>query len=217
MLIKALRIIAFFWIVILCLGTAEYLTFKSDTDFLRFKAQAVQTGWYLPAFYSHIFGSSVILLVGFFQFIKRFQQKKKLHRALGKAYILGVLFFASPGAYIMTLFINRGTGVFLSFLVQNTLWLVFTAMAWYYARKVQIGRHIAMMHRSYALAFAAVTLRFYIWLFSVAGIGIGFQNNYLIIALLSWVPNLLVAEFINYRQKQRVPATQQMRYEQSRI
>lgn len=217
MLIRALRIIAFFWIVILCLGTAEYLTFKSDTDFLRFKAQAVQTGWYLPAFYCHIFGSSVILLAGFFQFIRRFQQNKKWHRALGKVYILGVLFFASPGAYVMTLFINRGAGVFLSFLMQNTLWLVFTAMAWHYARRGQISRHIGMMHRSYALAFAAVTLRFYIWLFSIAGPGIGFQNNYLVIALLSWVPNLLVAEYINRRQRQRAPATQQMRYEQSRI
>ena len=54
-----------------------------------------------------------------------------------------------------------------------------------------------MMRRSYALAFGAVTLRFYIWLFTVVGFGINFHNNYLIIAFLSWVPNLLIAELIN--------------------
>jgi hypothetical protein len=60
-----------------------------------------------------------------------------------------------------------------------------------------------MMRRSYALAFGAVTLRFYIWLFTVLGSGVSFENNYLIIAFLSWVPNLLVAEWINYSQKEQ--------------
>jgi hypothetical protein len=55
-----------------------------------------------------------------------------------------------------------------------------------------------MMRRSYALAFAAVTLRFYIWMLTVFGHGVAFENNYLIIAFASWIPNLLVAEVINY-------------------
>ena len=55
-----------------------------------------------------------------------------------------------------------------------------------------------MMRRSYALAFAAVTLRFYIFLFTVLGNGVGFAHNYLIIAFLSWVPNLILVEIINY-------------------
>lgn len=201
---RILRGIAFFWIIILCLGTLEYLSFKNDTDFLRFKTAAVQSGWYLPAFYAHIWGSSVILIVGFLQFGKKLQQNRKLHRLLGKVYVLGVLLFASPGAYLMTLFINRGTGVFLSFLVQNTLWLIFTLMAWLYVRKGNITGHIKMIYRSYALAFAAVTLRLYIWLFSILGSGIKFENNYLIIALLSWIPNLLVVEWMNHRRKQHV-------------
>lgn len=206
MWIRLLRIIAFFWILILSLSTLEYLSFKPNTDFLRFKAQAIKTGWYLPAFYSHIFGSSLILLIGFFQFIKRWHRHKKLHRNLGKIYILGILLFAAPGAYVMSFFIGRGTGVFLSFITQNTLWIVFTLMAWQYARKGEINNHVMMMRRSYALAFAAVTLRFYIWLLSVLGNGVAFENNYLIIAFLSWVPNLLLVEWINHRHnKQALP------------
>ncbi len=54
------------------------------------------------------------------------------------------------------------------------------------------------MRRSYALAFAAVTLRLYVFLLTVFGSGVGFENNYLIIAFLSWMPNLLVAEWLNH-------------------
>ena len=208
MWVRLLRIIALFWILILSLSTLEYLTFKNDTDFLRFKAEAVKSGWYLPAFYCHIFGSSVILLIGFFQFIKRWHRYKNLHRVLGKVYVLGILLFAAPGAYFMTFFINRGAGVFASFIIQNTLWITFTIMAWAYIRKGDVNSHIFMMRRSYALAFAAVTLRFYIWLFSVLGNGVAFENNYLIIAFLSWVPNLLLVEWMSYRDKQRAPAMQ---------
>ena len=104
----------------------------------------------------------------------------------------------------MTFFINRGTGVFISFLLQNTLWVTFTLSAWLLIRNRKIDEHIRMMRRSYALAFAAVTLRFYIWLFTVFGNGVGFENNYLIIAFLSWVPNLIIAEILNYYDQKQL-------------
>lgn len=193
-----------FWIVALCAGTIQYLSFKPDVDFLKLKQAAVQTGYYLPAFYSHIFASSIILLAGFFQFSKRVYNNRPLHRALGKVYILGILLFAAPGAYVMSFFINRGAGVFISFMLQNTLWIVFTIAAWVKIKKGDVQGHVNMMRRSYALAFAAVMLRLYIWLLSVAGMGVQFENNYLIIAFLSWVPNLAVAELINFRAKTAV-------------
>jgi uncharacterized membrane protein YozB (DUF420 family) len=200
---KVLWWLVFFWVFILSLSTTRYLTFKSDTGFLQLKQHAVQTGWYLPAFYSHIFGSSLILLAGFFQFSKKVYANRQLHKTLGKLYVFGVLFFAAPGAYVMTLFVNRGAGVFLSFLIQNTLWVIFTLYAWLLIKNGRVDAHVKMMRRSYALAFAAVMLRFYIWLFNVLGNGVNFQYNYLIIAFLSWVPNLLVVELINYYDKQR--------------
>jgi len=199
---RLLRYFAFFWIAVLSLGTfVQYLSFKQDTVFLSFKQAAIKTGWYMPAFYCHIFGSSIILLAGFFQFSKKVYSNRPLHKALGKLYVFGVLFFAAPGAYVMTLFINRGKGVFASFLIQNTLWVVFTLSAFLLVKNGKIDEHVKMMRRSYALAFAAVTLRFYIWLFTVLGNGVNFENNYLIIAFLSWVPNLLLVELINRYEK----------------
>jgi len=119
-------------------------------------------------------------------------------------YVFGVLFFAAPGAYVMTLFINRGTGVFVSFLLQNTLWIIFTTSAWWLVMNGRIDDHIRMMRRSYGLAFAAVTLRFYIWLFTIFGNGVNFPNNYIIIAFLSWIPNLLLVEMINYYDRKNL-------------
>jgi predicted membrane protein DUF2306 len=202
--VKLLRYISFALILILCLSTLQYLSFKPDIAFLQLKQFAVRTGFYLPAFYSHIFGASVILIAGFLQFSKKVYTRRTLHRTLGKIYVFGVLFFAAPGAYVMTFFINRGTGVFLSFLVQNTLWIVFTASAWLYVKNRRIDSHIMMMRRSYSLALAAVTLRFYIWALTVFSHGVAFENNYVIIALASWIPNLLIAELINYHHRRNL-------------
>ncbi len=199
---KLLRYFAFILILILCLGTLQYLSFKPDTAFLKLKQFAVKTGLYLPAFYAHIFGAGTILIAGFLQFSKRVRANKELHRILGKIYVFGVLFFAAPGAYLMTFFIHRGPGVFISFLLQNTLWVTFTLLAFIYIKNRRIDAHIMMMRRSYALAFAAVTLRFYIWVLTVFWHGVVFNNNYVIIALLSWIPNLLVAELVNYYHRQ---------------
>jgi uncharacterized membrane protein YozB (DUF420 family) len=195
---KVLWLLAFLWVLLLSAGTIlQYLVFSQNTVFLQIKKEAIQTGWYLPAFYCHIFASSVILIIGFFQFSKRVYNNRPLHKTLGKIYVFGILFFAAPGAYVMTLFVNRGAGVFASFLIQNTLWVACTLAAWLLVMKGNIGDHKKMMRRSYALAFGAVTLRFYIWLFTTFGHGVGFEHNYLIIAFASWVPNLLVAEIIN--------------------
>ncbi len=197
--LRLLWYFAFFWVLILCGGTfLQYWDFKHHSAFLEIKQAAVKTGWYLPAFYCHIIGSSIILLVGFFQFSKKVYNNRPLHKILGKVYVFGVLFFAAPGAYVMTLFINRGKWVFTSFLLQNTLWVTFTLSAWILIKNKRIDDHIKMMRRSYALAFAAVTLRFYIFIFTVLGNGVGFANNYIIISFLSWVPNLLLVEWINY-------------------
>jgi hypothetical protein len=202
---KLLWYFAFFWVFVLCAGTfLQYYDFKNDSYFLQLKEAAVKTGWYLPAFYCHIIGSSIILMSGFFQFSKKVYNNKPLHKALGKVYVFGVLFFAAPGAYIMTLFINRGKWVFISFLLQNTLWVTFTLSAWLLVKNAKVDDHIKMMRRSYALAFGAVTLRFYIWAFTVFGNGVGFANNYIIISFLSWVPNLILAEYINYYYRKQV-------------
>jgi uncharacterized membrane protein len=198
---RLLRYFAFVWIFILSAGTFYESFAHNHVFFLGFKQAAIKTGWYMPAFYCHIFASSIILLVGFFQFSKKVYSNRQLHKALGKIYVLGVLFIAAPGAYVMTLFVDRGNGVFASFLLQNTLWVASTLAAFLLIKNGKVDEHVKMMRRSYGLAFGAVTLRFYILLFHVFGNGVNFNNNYIIIAFLSWVPNLILVELINQYDK----------------
>jgi len=189
---------ALFWVLVLCGGTfLQYYDFKNNSTFLQIKQVAIKTGWYLPAFYSHIVASSIILIAGFFQFSEKVYNNRQLHKLLGKIYVLGVLLFAAPGAAIMTFFIGRGPWVTTSFILQNTLWFTFTFLSWQSIKRGNTNQHVAMMRYSYALAFGAVMLRMYVFLFTMVGIGVAFPNNYLIIAFASWVPNLLVAEWMN--------------------
>jgi hypothetical protein len=59
--------------------------------------------------------------------------------------------------------------------------------------------HRAWMLRSYALTFAAVTLRIWLPLSQIAGIP--FQEAYAAIAWLCWVPNLVVVEWFILRRR----------------
>ncbi|MES2808513.1 MAG: DUF2306 domain-containing protein [Bacteroidota bacterium] len=203
--VRVLGYFAFFWVLVLSAGTfLQYYDFTDRSVFLDLKQSAIKTGWYLPAFYLHIIGSSIILLVGFLQFSDKIYSNSKLHKLLGKIYVCGVLFIGAPGAYIMTAFIDRGPWVALSFLLQNTFWIITTALAWIWIKRGDVNGHVKMMRRSYALAFGAVTLRFYIFMFTVLGNGVGFNNNYIIISFLSWVPNILFVELINHYVKNRL-------------
>lgn len=107
---------------------------------------------------------------------------------------MGILFFAAPGGLVMSLFIDRGPWVLSSFVLQSIFWFYCTAMAFDRIRKRKIIAHQQWMWRSYALTFAAITLRIYIFLFSWS-----YQLNepgaYATLAWLSWVPNILIVEW----------------------
>jgi hypothetical protein len=72
------------------------------------------------------------------------------------------------------------------------LWIVTTSLAWRRAMQGQFIEHRAWMMRSFALTFAAVTLRLYLPLLPL--LSIGFTQGYRAISFLAWVPNLLAVE-----------------------
>ncbi|CAN5294810.1 DUF2306 domain-containing protein [soil metagenome] len=178
----------------LSLNAFTYFNFDPDYSFLRLKQQAIATGWYLPAFYSHVLVAGMVLIIGFFQFSATLRERaKNLHRNLGKMYVFGILFFSAPGGLVMSLFINRGPFVLASFLFQCSLWFLFTYLAYQSVRNRNISAHREWMIRSFALTLAAITLRVYVfassWSFDLSQ-----PIAYASIAWLSWVPNLIIAE-----------------------
>jgi hypothetical protein len=71
-------------------------------------------------------------------------------------------------------------------------WIVTTSLAWRRAMQLRFTEHRAWMIRSFALTFAAVTLRLYLPL--AAALSINFVDAYRAISFLSWVPNLVAVE-----------------------
>jgi len=185
--------------VSLAINALSYINFDSNYGFLKLKQQAIASGWYLPAYYSHVLISGIILVAGFFQLFpsssSRFQ---RVHRFLGYFYVMGILFFAAPGALGMSLFIGRGPWVLASFLLQGVLWFYFTAVAFNEIRKRNVAAHKRWMWRSYALTFAAITLRVYIFMTSYK-VNLNQPEAYATLAWLSWVPNLFFVELVMNR------------------
>ncbi|HMV10128.1 MAG TPA: DUF2306 domain-containing protein [Cyclobacteriaceae bacterium] len=189
-----LGIIVLLLVVSLSLNALSYFNFNFTYGFLRLKQAAIATGWYLPAYYSHVLAAGLILILGLFQLRTTLSLRwRKLHRFLGKCYAYGILFFAAPGGLVMSFFINRGVWVLTSFILQSTCWFVFTALAVRAVKTGNIEEHGRWMWRSYALTFAAVTLRLYVFLFT-SSYDMSAPEAYGIIAWLSWTVNLIVVE-----------------------
>lgn len=193
-------IVIAFLAIMLAYNALSYINFDPHYGFLRLKQEAIATGWYLPAFYSHVLLGGLILVVGMFQLLPASRRKlPRLHRYLGYVYVVGILVFAAPGGFLMSLFIDRGPLVLASFVLQAILWFYFTAMAFDRIKKRDVIGHQQWMWRSYALTFAAVTLRVYIyltsWTFNLAQ-----PEAYALLAWLSWVPNLVAVEWFLKRK-----------------
>ena len=158
----------FFLLGVALAGNAlSYFNFDPHYNFLKLKQAAIETGWYLPAYYAHVLVAGIILVIGFFQVSERFRNRfLKIHRALGYIYVFGVLLFSAPGGMVMAFFINRGPMVLISFVMQCSLWFYFTYEAFRYIRQRKVESHQVMMYRSFALTLAAITLRIYIFISS---------------------------------------------------
>jgi uncharacterized membrane protein len=188
----------------LAFNALSYINFDSSYGFLQLKKQAIETGWYLPAYYAHVLAAGIILLIGIFQIHPTIGLRwRKIHRTLGKVYVGGILFFSAPGGLIMSLFIGRGPWVLTSFMLQCSLWFICTYLAYYRIREGDIQAHRQWMLRSYALTLAAITLRVYVF-FSSWSFDLAQPSAYATIAWLSWVPNLLICEVYLRFKRNRV-------------
>jgi uncharacterized membrane protein len=176
--------------------TLVYWNFKSDVNFLLTKQYLVHHPIWRPAFYIHIFGGMLALAIGPFQFVKWFRRKyMDLHRKLGKIYVSMILFVAAPTGLYMAFYANGGLYSTLGFICMSVLWFGTTWMAIQTIRNKKVDEHIKWMIRSYAVTFAAVSLRLWV---PVCSLLLEMDHNFVIVltAWISWFINLIVAEFI---------------------
>ena len=144
-------------------------------------------------FYGHITFGGIALLTGWSQFSKKIRSRNlKLHRNLGKIYVVSALISGICAIYIGF----YATGGFIAaagFISLGVVWLYTTFKAYWAIKAKDLGLHQGMMIYSYAACFAAVTLR--IWLPLLTMIFGEFLVAYKIVAWLCWVPNLIFAYF----------------------
>jgi uncharacterized membrane protein len=184
-------------ILAVLVGFYPVLYFIMDRNFglLSSKSQDLLNNitWNI-AFYLHIVLGGLALLIGWIQFIQRWREKNlRLHRQVGKLYMMAVLISAFAGFYL-ALFASGGIISSLGFAILAITWFFTTYRGYALVRKRRIESHRKMMIYSYAACFAAVTLR--IWLPLLINIFGEFIPAYRVVAWLCWVPNMIVAYLI---------------------
>lgn len=163
--------------------------------------------------YSHVLFGALALGTGPWQFRRGILAKRRsLHRNLGKIYVVCALMTGLVGLY-MAVYSFGGMDTHLGFGVLGALTVATTVTAYARIRALDVTRHREWMIRSFALIFAAVTLRIELPLLIVAYKG-AFPPAYAIVAWLCWVPNLLWAEWY-LRHSRRTSASNVPRHSRS--
>lgn len=172
------------------LHNADAYALRSDPGYLTHVGPIARQGWFRLGFYLHIFTAVPVVLIGWLQFSSALRQRRPTwHRNIGKAYVLLTLFAAAPGGFILALGAAGGLPGKASFIAMSILWFATTLRAWRRILRGDIPGHQRDMQRSYALSFAAITLR--LWTFLIGGlIGWHTPEAYALCAWLCWVPNL---------------------------
>ena len=115
--------------------------------------------WLLP---HGLFGASALLLAPM-QFSERLRRRfTRLHRILGRVYVIGAFGLAPMGAYIQ--YFQERMGAPRSFtilgIVDAAMLITTTAVAFLFAYKRKIALHRQWMTRSYSVALVFITGRF---------------------------------------------------------
>jgi uncharacterized membrane protein len=183
--------------------TIEYIPYNTDVGFLRIKQQYINIDHWRIAFFIHVYASLWVLFAGFTQFSKRLQRNNpSLHRTLGYMYVVDVLLITGPAGLIMGFYANGGPASRIAFVLLAILWMFFTAMALIKAKQKNFKAHRNYMIRSYALTLSALSLR--AWKYGITNtISVPPMDVYRVVAWAGWVINLLVAEVIIYRLRQK--------------
>ncbi|HLY78525.1 MAG TPA: DUF2306 domain-containing protein [Caulobacteraceae bacterium] len=136
--------------------------------------------------------SATALILGALQFYPGLRARwPAWHRRAGTLYVIFCL-LGGCAALLLAAGTTAGLPATAGFGLLGLSWLGCTAQAWRFARARDFVRHRRWMTRSYALTFAAVTLRLYLPVAYMTHLDI--TPSYQAISFLCWIPNLIVAE-----------------------
>ena len=172
----------------------------------------VRDGVQYAVLVAHIFAATVALVLGPLQFAAKVRARRRLHRTLGRVYLLAGVVPSAVAAIPVAVWSGRPLTQ-VSLTLAAVLWLVTGGLAYRAARRRDFAAHRAWMLRNYALTFLAVTSRVLVPVLLLAQAPFGGVDPSSATTLipvgqtLGWVVNLVVAEVL-IRQR---PATRSPR------
>jgi uncharacterized membrane protein len=153
---------------------------------------------------AHALVAAFALAAGPFQFREALRLRRlTLHRAVGRVYVVAALLTGGTGLYMAT-YSFGGPITHLGFGLLAVGVIVTTANAYRRIRARDTVAHREWMIRSFALIFAAVTLRLLLPLLVVSHQGV-FEPAFRWVSWLCWVPNIVWAEWYVRRTRVRQP------------
>ncbi|HIP36095.1 MAG TPA: DUF2306 domain-containing protein [Crocinitomix sp.] len=195
---KLLKVISYLFIIyfiyLLVLIALQYVPIKYDVAFLNIKQDEIKLTHYKIAFFSHVFSSIIVIIIGLPQFSYTLRKRFSFfHKLSGKIYISLILLIASPSGLIMAYYANGGIVSQISFILLSILWFTFTYKAYKYIKVGNWKKHKNFMLRSYALTLSAISLRLFKWgivsVFELAP-----MDTYKIVSIIGWTLNLVLVE-----------------------
>jgi uncharacterized membrane protein len=114
-----------------------------------------------------------------------------MHRIVGCVYVLSCIAGGVSG-FALAFGSTAGPVATAGFGLLAPIWIAATVRGWRLAMQGRYGEHREWMIRSFALTFAAVTLRLFLPIGPL--LGISFMVGFRALSFLSWIPNLIVAE-----------------------
>lgn len=200
--------------------TASLQTLGETTSGTIAANYAVRPPVIQAAFYVHVVGGGLALACSPLQFIARLRDRSpRVHRAVGRVALASIILGGLAGVVLSTTTLAGPVGT-AGFGLLGVLWIAGAVTAVVAIRRGDVAAHRRWMVRTFALTYAAVTLRLWLGLLigaqGVAGVpaAIAFDRAYAIVPFLSWVPNLLVAEWY-LRRRTGSPARSDQHFGQS--
>ncbi|MEU7853394.1 DUF2306 domain-containing protein [Nonomuraea sp. NPDC049141] len=166
---------------------------------------------------AHVLTALVALVLGPLQFVPAIRARRRVHRTIGRCYLLaGVMpsgLTAIPVALLSGRLITQ-----IGLVIPAALWLLTGWLAFQAARRRDFVRHRNWMMRNYALTFLAVTSRVLVPLLLLAqvpfsdtvnagSISANAQSMIPIGQALGWIVNLVVVEILIRRRGSRQAAS----------
>jgi len=209
-------LMAFLAIGVTLVALAPYITFNSENFNNATARYATESTLRYVGLFVHAFAGGIALIIGPFQFLDGFRKRRPVvHRWIGRLYLVSIL-LGGLSAFIIAPGMISGLVGEVGLLSLAVLWLLTGWNAYRSIRKGDVKSHREWMIRSFALTFAAATLR--LWLGTLIATQLPFLQTkyggdfdalfvevYRVVMWLCWVPNIIFAEwFIQRRKSQAV-------------